>query len=135
MAFALNLAKPVFADVGILRRESDEALFGQPDSKPMVVSGVNVRISHVSRPALEAVLADHYRPPLALFDTLRHQQNPVGKDSWPDIQHYLITAEFRLVIDEPRAGIRRDVGVWKTSNHLVPDVIAQRTGCLLPVLW
>ena len=65
MALPLNLAKTVFADVGILWRESDKALLSQTDGKPMVVSGVNVRISHLSRPALQAVLADHYRPPLA----------------------------------------------------------------------
>src|SRR5258708_27715059 len=135
MAFPLNLAKSVFPDVGILRRKSDKALFGQPDCKPMVVSGVNVRVGHLSRPALQAVLTDYYRPPFAGFDILRHQQNPVCEDSRPNIQHHLIAAEFWLVVNKPRASLRRHVGFWKTPNHLVPDVIAQGAGCLLPVLW
>jgi hypothetical protein len=134
MALALDQAEAVLADVWVLRRERDEALFGQPDGILVVVMRIDLGIHHLLRTALQAMLADHHGAPFARPDILGHEQNPVGENAGPDIQHHFVPAIFRLVEDQPRSRIGRYAGIGKSADHLVPNVLAHRLRGLMPCL-
>src|SRR5580704_6656434 len=96
MALALNDTKAVLADVGVLRRIGDKALFSQTDGEAVVVVRVDVRVGYVSRTALQTVLAHHYGTALASRDALGDQENPVSEYAGPHIQHHFIAAILGL---------------------------------------
>ena len=65
MPAALDEAERIPADIRILRRESDESLFGQAHGVAMVVRRIDFGIGDFARPSFQTVLADHDRAALA----------------------------------------------------------------------
>ncbi len=99
MALTLDDSEAILADIRILRRIRNEPLFRQADREAVIVMRVDLRIGDIARPPLQTVLTHHYGPALVRLNILGHQQNPIGKNSLPDVQNHLITAVLGLVID------------------------------------
>ena len=133
MRLALDLAEPVLADVRVLRRERDEAFFGQARGEAVVEVRVDRRVGHFPRPAFEPVLADDDRAPLAGLEVLRHEQDAVGEHAGPDVEHDLVAAELRLVEHRRVRGFGGRGRVGQPADDLVPDV-ARIGGRGLPAL-
>ena len=58
---------------------------------------------------------------------LRHQQNAVGEDVRPDIQHHFVAAKLRLIVDQPRARIGRHGWVPAAGRSLRPRCSRDRS--------
>src|SRR5207244_10108781 len=92
MPLALNHPEAVLEDVRVLRRIGDEALFSQLGGETVVIMRVRFRIGGVGGTTFETVLAYHNRALLARLDVFRYQQDSVGENARPHIQHYLVAA-------------------------------------------
>ena len=76
LALRWSVAEAVAEDVGVLRRVGDEALLGESAGEAVVVVVVDLRVGDVLRAALEPVLADDHRPPLARLSPLGTSRMP-----------------------------------------------------------
>src|SRR5436309_5068869 len=90
VALPLDHAEAILSNVRILRGVSDKALLRQANSKTMIILRLDFRIGYILRSPLQAVLANDYRSALPRLKVLRHNQNAIGNDIGPDIQHHLI---------------------------------------------
>ena len=124
VGLALQRAKLIAEDVGILRRENDKATLGQPAGK-LVVGGVDLLgIGHVGGPPLKAVLANDDRTLFTRLDPFGHKQNAVGEHvgktssttSWPEYSG--------LVVNLPRSCGRRQPVLLEAADHGVIKMLA-----------
>src|SRR5262245_2602954 len=99
MAPTLDHAETILSNVGVLWSEGDEPLFGEPHCIAVIVVAVDLGIGYVGRPALEPVLAYHDGTPLPGGNILRHEENALGEDAGPNIEHHLVSAIFWLIED------------------------------------
>ena len=118
---ALEGPEAVAEDVEVLGREGDEPAAGEGRGEVVVRLVVDLRVGHVLRSAFEAVLADDDRPPLALLDPLRHEQDAVGDHVREDVEDDLVAEELRVVVD--LAGAR--VGGQERVIEAADDVVAE----------
>src|SRR5579864_4251649 len=134
MRFALDQAEPVLADVWVLRSVGYEALFRQFQREAMVGALVCAWAGYVGSAPFQPVLANHHGPSFARPDIFWNQQNAIREHVRPDIQHHLVPAKLWLIVNEPRARIRRQARWWHAPDHLVPDVVAVKARGLVPSL-
>ena len=126
---SLDDAEAVLADVGILRREGDEALLGQPRGEGVIERDDPGRIGDVGGRPSSPCWQTTTGAPLARPDVLRHQQHAVGEDLGPDVQHHFVAAELRRVVDQPRARIGRQAWDRAGGRSLRPRCSRDRTSC------
>lgn len=134
MPFALDQAKPVLADIWVLRSVGYEALFRQFQREVMVSAFRGLWRRHVGSTPFEPMLANHHGAPFARPDIFRNQQNAVGEHTGPDIQHHLVSAKLWLIVNQPRTWMGGQRRRGQTADHLIPDVVAVKACGLSPPL-
>ena len=132
MALALDEAKPIFADVWVLRSIGHEALFRQFHSEAMIVTFVGLRTGGIGSAPFQPMLANHHRTLLGRPEIFRDKQNAVGKNVRPDIQHHLVPAKLWIIVNQPCARICRQAGGRQPPDHFVPNVVTVKTRGLVP---
>ena len=126
VGLALKRAEAVFKDVQVLRCKRDEPSLGQTDGVLVVRRVVLLGVGDVLRAALQAVLANHHRALLAVLDVLGQEQDAIGDHVREDVHHHFITRVLRLVIDLPRADVRRQQLLVEPADDLGGEELAIR---------
>ena len=127
----------VLPPIRIMRRERDEAALRQLRRKRAVITepaALRVLRHRVLRHALQPVLTHHHRSPLARLQIFRHQQIAPRHHARPHVQHHLVARPFRLIINLPRARIRRLIRRGQTPDHLAPQILLKRPPRRHPVI-
>jgi len=132
MAEALQDAETVLADVGVLRGVDDEALVGEGGSEVVIEVVVDFGIGDVGGAAFEPVLADDNRAALAGAQVFGDQKDSAGEDLRPDIEHYLVAREGRLIENEAGARVGRQRRRRHAADDFIPDVVAIKPGRIFP---
>ena len=133
VGLALQQAESIAADVRVLRGEDDVAAVGQVGAES-VVRGLDRPVDDHLRGALQAVLADDHRPPLAGLDVLGQQQDAVGEHVRIDVENHLVARPLVVVHDPARARVEVVAGRRATADDLVPQVVAVVLAGFLPLL-
>ena len=111
-------------DVEILRRERDEALFGQADGELVIGGAFDLGVGDVLRPALQAVLADDDGAFFPVLDPLGQEQDAVGDHVGEDVHDDLVAGELGFVVDPSRADVRGQGGQVEPADHVVGEKLA-----------
>ena len=124
IGLALQRAEAIAEEIKVLRGEGHEAAVGQPGR--VIVIELAVAEEHVGGPALQAVLADDHRPPLARLDVLGHQQHAIREDVGKHVQDNLVAGPFLALVALSRPWPRRQRPVVEAANHFLGEVLAVR---------
>ena len=130
LGLAQHLTEAVFADVAILRCEGHEAPLGQSPRVRVIRSGVDARIGHIRRPALEPVLANHHRTLLAGLESAGHDEDAVSHHIRMHVEHHLVGGDA-IGLNElagPRRGRQR--GRRNGADDLLQQIVPIGTGAL-----
>jgi hypothetical protein len=109
-------------------------LFGQPQPVLMVGLVIDLGIGDIRRSTLQSMLADHHRTLLARLQVFGQQQDAVGEDIGPDVEHHLVPPELRLLEDQSRPRRRRQRGIGHAADDIVPDGLPINLRRLPPAL-
>ena len=100
IGLALEHAEGVAPAIRIMRREGDEAAFGQSRGVRLIgaiAARFRIVVDRVQRHAFKPVLADDDRTALAQLEVFRNQQNAPGKNIGPDVEGDFVAGPLRLV--------------------------------------
>ena len=130
LGLAQHLTEAVLADVAILRCEGHEPALGQSPRVGVVGPGVDARIGHVCRPALEPVLAHHHRTLLARLKPAGHDEDAVGHHVGMHVEHHLVGGDA-IGLDELAGPWRgRQRGRRDGADDLLQQIVPISAGAL-----
>ena len=130
LSLAQHLTEAVLADVAILGCEGHEPALGQSPRVGVVGPGVDARIGHVCRPALEPVLAHHDRTLLARLKPAGHDKDAVGHHVGMHVEHHLVGGDA-IGLDELAGPWRgRQRGRRDGADDLLQQIVPISAGAL-----